>query len=220
MKKLDSKKHTRERIFRQLFLYLYTDLLGKFWHLNKERRQKLKSKSDAIKYGRKTKVDLLGIMMFRSIPAHWFEVFYDLFTQGKWNLPLHEGISLYVDNYQIREKSFDKNLVKNSKSKSVSIEITGQVSPRELTNFINNNSDLINELTKLLNLPKVTYSKITNLEEGFIVHLMKEHKHLSNEKIAEKLTADYLIQGKNVNIDPNSVSKTAKEYQRHLHQKV
>jgi hypothetical protein len=220
MKRMDKKAYAKERVFKYFFLNLYSDVLGKYFTVNRAKRIQLRSSTEAIQYADKTRKELASIVKFRKIPAHWFEVFYDLLTTGKYELPLHEGMTLFVNNYQIKEDAFDKHKVKTSKSKSVSIEITSQVSPTEIKTFIDNNSETISELTTLLNLPKIDYAKMPNFEEGFWIHLMKDYKGLSDEQIAKRLTGEYSKKGINLTFESNSVGKTAKNYRRYLRQKI
>ena len=203
-----------QRVFKQFFLYFYTDLFGNYFMQKREERKDIKTQSDLESYIQKCKAEIAALIKLKNVPVHWYQTFYNAVVNGKMDLPLHEGISLSVGEYQINNGQFDEEKVKNSGASSVSIKVTSKASATQIRQFIKDNSELIVRLENILNLPVVEYPRLDNFAEGVNIQIMKDFKKLSDEQITDELQKE---QKGDVYLD--TVKKTAKRYQKYLKQK-
>lgn len=210
MKKQNAKEHVAERVFKQFFLYLYSDIFGDYL-LEKIRKHKtIKNEASLTTFLNRCRAEILILMQRRNISSHWFQTFYNVITKSELDLPLHEGISISVGNYHINSVNFDESKVRESGASAVRINITSNASPTQIKLFFKNNAKLVGKLQELLNLPKVVYPRLDNFGEGVSIHLMKDYEKLSHKKIGEVLAKQ------NRNIGRDTIKGTAKRYRRYL----
>ena len=203
-----------QRVFKQFFLYFYTDLFGGYLMRKREERKAIKTQIALARYIQKCKTEIEALIKLKNVPIHWYQTFYSAIVNGKMDLPLHEGISLSAGDYQINNGQFDEEKVKNSGASSVSINVTSKASSTQIKQFIKDNSELIVRLENLLKLPIVEYPRLDNFAEGVNIQIMKDFQNLSDDQIADELQKE---QKGIVNLD--TVKKTGKRYQKYLKQK-
>lgn len=212
MKKQNPKEHVSWRVFKKFFMYVWSDKLGDLILGRSKQKKSIEDNDALVTFMNKCRGDILILMQKRGVPTHWFQTFFNAVDKGKLDLPLHEGISLNVGDYQINNENFDEERVKKSGASAVTIKLTSQASPTQIRQFAKDNAILINRLQVLLNLPKMSYPRLDNFEEGFNAYLMKDYEGYSLNKatkILKKNTKEESL---------NEINKIIKRYRRYLDQ--
>ncbi len=213
-KKENPREYVKNRVFKRFFLYFYADVFGSFLMQKAEERKSITDINKMESFLNRCKVDILILMEKRNIPSHWFKTLYVYIAKSEIELPLHEGISINVGDYQVNDVAIDEDKIKKSNATHVSIQITSKVSETQIAEFLKINAGLLSKIQNLLTLPKINYDRLDNFDQGFNIHLMSEFEKLSPEKITEILQNN---SGTIVHLD--TVKKIATRYKKYLKEK-
>lgn len=180
------KKLAKERVYRQFFLYFYSDIIGNYFIETRNKLKEIKNPDGFDNAICQYRMELKELMAIRHIPEHWFVTFCEVFEKGTINLPLHESICFVVGDYQIINKKYDKNKVQNSKIKTVSIQIASKTTKNQVRDFVELNSDLLIDIMSALHLRKLRTPRMDNFGEGTMSLITKEVKNIDVRKLIKK----------------------------------